>query len=239
MAIESISQIGNYVTSAYEDSKGHLWFGTLEKGIARYDGIELKYFTKEDGLPSNRASSVVQDSNGVYWVSTGEGVSKFDGQNFTNFQVSKGDLSSNMISQLFIDSKGQFWIGTWGGVYKFNGKEFTPFPIPKPQVENIINEDTKEWITEIDEDAEGNMWFGRDGYGACKFDGTSCTYFLKKDGLHSNNITEIEFDDEGNVWFATRVAEKDNPDPEKRKGNGGVNKLVNNKIISFPLINNY
>ena len=36
------SQIGEYVTSAFEDSKGHLWFGTLSKGIAKYDGKKLK-----------------------------------------------------------------------------------------------------------------------------------------------------------------------------------------------------
>ena len=35
---ENSSQIGQYVTSIFEDSKGHLWFGTLEKGIAKYDG---------------------------------------------------------------------------------------------------------------------------------------------------------------------------------------------------------
>ena len=44
------SQIGEYVTSAFEDSKGHLWFGTLSKGIAKYDGKKLKYFTIKDGL---------------------------------------------------------------------------------------------------------------------------------------------------------------------------------------------
>ena len=38
-------------------------------------------------------------------------------------------------------------------------------------METSINEDTKDWITEIDEDTDGNMWFARDGYGACKFDG--------------------------------------------------------------------
>ncbi|MFK7809856.1 MAG: two-component regulator propeller domain-containing protein [Saprospiraceae bacterium] len=231
---ETTFQIGNYVTSAFEDSKGNLWFGTLEKGMARYDGTELKYFTTKDGLPSNRAVSLIEDSKGVYWLGTGEGLSKFDGQKFTNFIIKKDDWRSNMVNQLFIDSKGQFWIGTWGGVYKFDGKEFTPFPIPYPEVKTIINKDTKDWITEITEDAEGNMWFARDGYGACKFDGESFVYFLKKDGLHSNNVTEIEFDEDGSIWFGTRVAERDNPDPEKRKGKGGVNKLINNKMISFP-----
>ena len=85
-----------------------------------------------------------------------------------------------MISQLFIDSKDTFWVGTWGGVYKFDGKSFTHFPIPYPKVETIINEDTKNWITEIKEDSEGNIWFARDGFGVCKYDGKSFTHFLKK-----------------------------------------------------------
>ncbi len=233
---ETASQIGDYVTSIFEDSKGNLWFGTLEKGIAKYDGIQLKYLTKNDGFPSNRVTSVIEDSNGIYWFSTGEGLSKFEGRDFTNFIVKKDDWGSNVVNQLFIDSKGQFWIGTWGGVYKFDGKEFTPFPIPYPKVETTINEDTKDWITEINEDTEGNMWFAHDGYGACKFDGETFVHFLKKDGLHSNNVTEIEFDDEGNIWFGTRVAERDNPDPEKRFGKGGINKMTKNGIISFPEI---
>ena len=62
------------------------------------------------------------------------------------------------------------------------------------------------------------------------------THFLKKDGLHSNNVTQIEFDKDGSVWIGTRVAERDDPDPEKRFGKGGVNKMTGNEIISFPEI---
>jgi len=233
------SQIGQYVTSIFEDSKGHLWFGTIEKGIAKYDGNQLKYFTEKNGLPSNRVTSVIEDSKGIYWFNTGEGMSKYDGQNFTNFYVKKDDRYSNMISQFFIDSKDEFWVGTWGGVYKFDGEKFTLFPIPYPKVETTINEDTKNWITEIKEDSEGNIWFARDGYGVCRYDGESFTHFLKKDGLHSNNVTEIEIDKDGSIWFGTRVAEKDNPDPKKRTGKGGVNKLVKNRITSFPEIEGF
>ena len=45
--VEIESQIAEYVTSAFEDSKGNLWFGTIDKGIARYDRMQLKYFTKK------------------------------------------------------------------------------------------------------------------------------------------------------------------------------------------------
>lgn len=232
-------QIGEYVVSVYEDVKGHLWFGTLSKGIARYDGSQLRYFTKKDGLPSNRVLSVSEDSIGKYWFTTGAGIVSYDGSAFTTHQVSKDDALANSISNLFIDSKGGFWVGTWGGVYRFDGTNFAPFELPYPDVNTPINEDTKYWITDIEEDAEGNIWFARDGYGACKFDGRTFTHYLKKDGLHSNNVTNIEFDTEGDAWFGSRVAEKDNPDPEKRVGNGGVNKMSNGEIIYFPMINGF
>lgn len=101
------------------------------------------------------------------------------------------------------------------------------------KVKTTINKDTKDWITEIKEDSEGSMWFARDGYGICKYDGKSFAHYLKKDGLHSNNVTDVEFDKEGNVWIGTRVAEKDNSDPKQRVGKGGINKLMKNEIISF------
>jgi len=234
----SNSQIGEYVTSIFEDSKGNLWFGTNGNGIARYDGEKLKYFTTKDGLPSDRVTGVIEDSTGILWLKTGEGLSKYDGKKFTNFLV-EDDVNSNVISNLLIDSKNIFWVGTWNGVFKFDGEKFQSFSVPYPEVDTKINEDTKYWITGICEDAEGNIWFERDGYGICKYDGTSFTHLLKKDGLHSNNVTDIEFDKDGNAWIATRVAENDDPDPKKRFGKGGVNKMIGNKISSFPEIEEF
>jgi ligand-binding sensor domain-containing protein len=205
--VEIESQIGEYVTSVFEDSKGNLWFGTNGNGIARYDGEKLKYFTTKDGLPSDRVTGIIEDSNGIFWLHTGEGVSKYDGKNFTNFLVGD-DFSSNVITKLLIDSKNVFWVGTWNGVYKFDGEAFHQFSVPYPEVDTKINEDTKYWVTGISEDAQGNIWFRRDGYGVCKFDGNSFTHLLKKDGLHSNYVTQIEFDKDGSVWIGTRVAEE-------------------------------
>jgi len=228
-------QIGQYIVDVFEDSKGNLWFGTLEKGVAKYDGKTLKYLTTEDGLPTNRVTTIIEDSNNMIWFGTGEGILKYDGKTFTHF-TEKDGLCSNMTSGIFIDKKGMFWIRTWDGICQFDGEKFTDFSLPYPEVDTPINQDTKNWITEIMEDSQGNMWFSRDGYGATKYDGQNFTHFTKKDGLHSNNVTQIQEDKDGNFWFATRVAERDDPDPARRFGKGGINKYDGKEFTDFPEI---
>lgn len=230
-----IPQIGAYVVETFEDSKGNLWFGTLEKGVAKYDGISLTYFTTNDGLPSNRVTTVVEDTKGDLWFGTGVGISKYDGKTFTNFSTEHG-LCDSRISTMLLDSAGGFWIGTWGGVCKFDGTKFTNFTIPIPTIKTTPNEDTKNWVTVLMEDSKGNIWFGSDGYGACKYNGDVFVHFVKGDGLYSNNVQEIVEDKDGNIWFGSRVAEKDHPDASKRFGKGGVIKYNGTTFIHYPEI---
>ena len=223
------SQIGDYVVKVFEDSKGNLWFSTLTKGLAKYDGDKLTYIT----TIGNRVGSIVEDSDANLWFGTHTGVYKYDGKTFTNYSVNDG-LCDNLVSNILIDRKGNIWVGTWGGVCRFNGSSFINFPIPNPEIEVPPYQETTNWISEIIEDSKGNMWFGRDGYGATKFDGASFTHFTKKDGLASNNVTDIQEDKLGNIWFASRITEKDNPDTNKRLGSGGLVKYNGEDFIDFP-----
>lgn len=226
-------QIDQYVVDLFQDSKGNLWFGTLDNGVAKYDGQHLTYLTMKDGLPSDRVVSIVEDSAGMYWFGTGAGLSKYDGRMFTNYQL-KGGICSEQISQVFIDSKGLMWLGTWQGVCTFDGTHFKDFPLPYPEIETVINPDTRDWMTAITEDAKGNIWLGRDGYGAIRYDGTSVTTFTTKEGLNSNNVQSISEDKNGNIWIGTRVAEKDLPDTSMRHGKGGLNLYNGRSFKHFP-----
>lgn len=227
------SQIGEYIIKIFEDSKGNLWFGTLAKGVAKYDGNQLRYYTSEDGLNGNRVGSIVEDTNGNLWFGTHSGLSKYDGQTFKNFNENDG-LCDNRVSNLLLDNTGTLWIGTWGGVCKFEANEFLHFPLPNPDIELLPYQSTMNWLTEITEDSKGNIWFARGGYGACKYDGETFTHFTKADGLASNAISDIQEDAEGNIWFSSRVEEKDHPEADKRFGSGGLNRYDGETFIGFP-----
>ncbi|MFK7787695.1 MAG: IS3 family transposase [Crocinitomicaceae bacterium] len=58
-------------------------------------------------------------------------------------------------------------------------------------------------ILSILEDKSGNVWFGTDGQGVSKYDGTSFTHLTQNEGLSNNFIWSILEDRNGNLWFGT------------------------------------
>ena len=224
--------VANFVVDLFEDSMGNLWFGTMSKGAGRYDDDSLVYLTVVDGLPGNTVADFAEDKEGNIWFATHSGLSKYDGATFTNYTTRHG-LPHDRVSCLLKDSRGILWIGTWGGVCRYDGRVFEAFEIPIPDVTLLSYQTTMDWVTEIMEDSQGNIWFGRDGYGATKYNGTSFVHFTKSDGLVSNNIQAISEDKKGNIWFGTRIVEKDNPNPDRRSGDGGLNMFDGNSIVTF------
>src|SRR5689334_4195566 len=55
------------VYSAFQDSKGFIWFAT-DQGVSRFDGTNFKTFTTADGLPDNEVFQMTEDSIGRLWM---------------------------------------------------------------------------------------------------------------------------------------------------------------------------
>ena len=84
------SLVSQYIRSIFQDSKGNLWFGTLGEGVVRYDVKTLTYFSNPDGFNNNTVYAINEDKNGNLWFGTDQGVYKYDGKTFRNYNQKDG-----------------------------------------------------------------------------------------------------------------------------------------------------
>src|SRR5271157_3905887 len=64
------------------------------------------YWLREDGLPQNTVTAVVQTRDGFIWISTYSGLARFDGVRFTEFDSSTPGLASGRVTSLFESDDG-------------------------------------------------------------------------------------------------------------------------------------
>lgn len=216
--------VAEYIVAAHEDSKGNLWFGTNGQGVARWDGSELRYYSIAEGLIGDVVTGIAEDRNGDLWFGTHSGASRYNpsaalgasGSAFTGFGSAEGLHGQGC--KLLVDRNGTVWAGTSDGVFRLVGERFIAFEVPIPAIEAPSYKMTPGKIWDLFEDSKGNIWFARDGYGACKYDPsaaprTGCslfTHFTKKDGLCSNNVASIAEDKHGNIWFGSITSDHPN-----------------------------
>lgn len=156
----------------------------------------------------------LQDKNGNLWFgTTGEGIYRYDGKEFTQF-TEKDGLSSNKVWSVLEDKSGNIWIGTTNGVCLYDGKSIKPIPISKDFTYSNSNNNyytdwsTKNTVWSMLQDKNGTIWFGT-GDGVYCYNGLSFTPFLNdvtvinKEGLHLKMIDCILEDKNGNIWFAS------------------------------------
>ncbi len=71
------------------------------------------HYTVDDGLPHSVVYRMLQDKKGFLWFTTDNGVSKYDGETFTNFSVVEG-LLSNSVVPIAESSDGKIFVGVYG-----------------------------------------------------------------------------------------------------------------------------
>ena len=68
----------------------------------------VKQFTVDEGLPSSHVYEVKQDRNNFYWISTSEGLVKYDGYSFESFEAENSPFNTD-IWWSYEDNQGQIW----------------------------------------------------------------------------------------------------------------------------------
>jgi ligand-binding sensor domain-containing protein len=101
-----------------------LWLLALQ-AQAQY---RVDRWTTDDGLPQNSINSLVQTRDGYLWLTTNDGLVRFDGVRFTVFnKANTSAFFSNRLGFLHEDQSGRLWIYTeGGGLVRYENGSFTP-----------------------------------------------------------------------------------------------------------------
>ena len=205
-AMESSIKIDKNIRSIFQDKKGNYWFGTNSAGVYRYDGKTLIQFLEKDGLYNNQVLNIQEDEMGNIWFGTGMfGVSKFDGKTFTTY-TDKAHLILNKLSEEDLKIKSNdLWFYAGAGAFHYNNKSCSYLPLDistlKPTKSKTSPFQLSRFaVYSILKDKKGNVWFGTQAEGVCRYDGKNFTWFTEK-GLKSSAVLGLFEDTKGNIWF--------------------------------------
>jgi signal transduction histidine kinase/ligand-binding sensor domain-containing protein/DNA-binding response OmpR family regulator len=171
----------------------------------------FRHLTIEDGLPTNHINKVIKDSNGIIWMTTQNGLCRYDGYDFKIYQYNPEDTSSlthnNLYDLIIEDNYGYLWIGTLWGLNKFDPylETFTRY-LPDPENPNSICSGR---IKCLHLDRTGTLWIGTGLYGQlAKYDPATDSFvnysgIIQLDSNEWGTIETIYDDKNGLLWLGT------------------------------------
>ena len=170
-----------------------------------------------EGLSQSSVMDIVQDTKGFVWMSTQDGLNRYDGTEFKVFREEPFDstsISSNNLNPLHVDSKGRLWVGTVNhglNLYVENSNKFLHF-----KSSDNSSSISGNLITDISEDRSGRLWIGTatglnrlvestNDNGLVDF---SFEHINLLDANHDssgwNHIIDIYYANDNKLWVATR-----------------------------------
>lgn len=193
-----------------------IFLSTVVATLADSAAPRLEYGSRiwqaEDNLPHNLVQAVAQTRDGYLWVGTHEGLARFDGIQFTPFDVTNAPSIKNAsITALCAAHDGALWIGTESnGLLKLKDGDFTPFT----KSDGLAGD----FIRALHEGRDGTIWIAT-GSGLSRYRDGKFLNFTRRQGLLSDIVSSVYEDAQGIVWVATA---------------GGINRLENGKATDFP-----
>ncbi|WP_184549414.1 hybrid sensor histidine kinase/response regulator transcription factor [Mucilaginibacter sp. FT3.2] len=111
-----------YISALFEDTKGNLWVGGylgIDKILKNGRGI-IHYNKKKNdpnSLTGDDINSITQDSRGLMWIATRDGLSILNPETNRFISLTKKDgLPDNQVLNVLEDNRGAMWLSTSKGL---------------------------------------------------------------------------------------------------------------------------
>mgnify|MGYP001479674379 CR=1 FL=1 len=158
--------------------------------IAENKNINFRHITVDkDGLSESSVRYIFQDSNGFIWITTDNGLDKYDGYSIKQYQYLHDDSTSISQGQgdvVFEDKKGNIWISTSNGnINRLNPEteKFDRFPVYQ-----VPNAQLGGSLGAMDEDASGHIWCRDAGLVRINTKTGERKYFYPKDSTYTKSF---------------------------------------------------
>ncbi len=171
----------------------------------RFDRVSL-----EDGLSQSNVFAVLQDSRGLMWFGTENGLNRYDGYEFEVYKRDRGNtdtLLNDYIYDIAEDAAGRLWVATNGGGLALMDRNqvFTSFRHDPANDLSVASNRIRKLLVDVD----GSLWLGTRGQGVDRFDpetGTAENFTFGEVTDPSRNVNEVYAlyrDGEGFLWIGT------------------------------------
>jgi PAS domain S-box-containing protein len=158
------------------------------------ENYSVAHWDSGNGLPHNSIRQILQTRDGYLWIGTYYGLARFDGLNFTVFQISNTPaLQSEAILSLAETRDGSLWIGTANGLVRHHAGRFTRYDRSSGLKSDTINT--------VCVAPDGSLWIGgREGISRW-VDGKFVND-LDTTGIDLLGMRNITADRQGTMWVA-------------------------------------
>ncbi|MCJ8270167.1 MAG: hypothetical protein MJK04_12285, partial [Psychrosphaera sp.] len=123
------------------------------------DPLVVRQLTVEDGLSQSTIYDIYQDHYGFIWMGSENGINRYDGHEFTQFDVPENAdvaITQTKISSINEDIFKQLWIGTDEGIAIYDplNNKFSYFAPKKHKDTGLVSDN----ISKIVRHSNGTMW---------------------------------------------------------------------------------
>ncbi|MBR9998521.1 MAG: GAF domain-containing protein [Cyclobacteriaceae bacterium] len=135
-----------------------IWIGTYNHGLFRHmNGTVVQYNQENSALNHNQVDNIIRTGDGLLWIATRGGLTRYDGKEFKTFQHS-GHIGFTALLQLTEDRFGYLWAATYGaGVFRILIDENDQLEVFRIDSEFGLSSDN---VYSILTDTDGNIWAG-------------------------------------------------------------------------------
>ena len=120
--------------------------------------LHFKRLTVENGLPEGTVLSMIQDKEGYIWMSTQQGLVRYDGYHARVYTMGIKDPNKIRVAKIFQDRKGRLWVGMYrpNSIYLYNRQQdrFSLCHIDSSDSDSTYSNS----IFDIHDDNRGRLW---------------------------------------------------------------------------------